>query len=204
MKLKIGKDKTNKQPLPMIGGDGKSSKNSSKPESPADVASTGQKQVKADTKSFNKKYLIIFAGVILIALSGVGVYYFYNSNQDNDIAQQEQEEFEVPAREELEDAIQSESDPTKKAELYREVTTVDQLNNDINSAQQAAQEAVNLDGSADSFAVLAGISEQKGEWAKAAEYYQKAADLSEKSDNPDANTPYNYYISKVNEMKAKL
>jgi len=104
---------------------------------------------------------------------------------------------------ELERAINAENDINKKAVLYSQLASVEQLNGNLESAAKASKKATELSQTASTYAQLAALEEAKGNSQKAIEYFEKAASLSEPTKDPDADTDYNYYTNRANYLRAQ-
>lgn len=82
-----------------------------------------------------------------------------------------------------------------------------ELYNQAGKGSEAMSRAVAAEAkykTAETAAVLAAQYEQSGNYAKAAEYYQLAAERSPKSDKPTERSQYNDYLIEKREMEAKL
>lgn len=98
-------------------------------------------------------------------------------------------------------AINETNDDPTKAALYIKKSQVYANSNNDNGAIQAAEAAYALDNEDfGAITLLAALYEQTGNYQKAAEFYQKAADLNP-ADDPAGNKEY--YQQKADEMKAK-
>lgn len=150
------------------------------------IPGTGGKGPEPKRKS--KKKILILLGLVVLLLGAVaiGVYMYYN--QTEPLPEQQ-----LSQTEQIEKQISAENDSAKKATLYTGLSAAQQLDGDIDAAIESSRKSAELDESANSYAQLALIYEQKEEYALAIEYFNRAAELSPPTDNPDENTDYNYY-----------
>jgi len=85
------------------------------------------------------------------------------------------------------------TDPTKKSALYGELTTAEQQKGNQDAALEASMAATDTKATATGYAVTALLYQDKGDKAKAIEYFKKAVALTEPTNDADANVPYNTY-----------
>jgi tetratricopeptide (TPR) repeat protein len=149
-----------------------------------------------------KPYLPIAISAVLIitVISLIGYYY---ARQGGYIGTTEEEASPqmLLSSEELADLASQSQDPADIASFYGRQSEVKQLEGDIEGALASAIKATEYYPADTNLSRVAGIAESKGDINLAIEYYQKAMNASEPTEDYDAAVPYNIYRFKIVELQ---
>lgn len=142
-----------------------------------------------------KRMAIALSILVVVSLALGGAYwYFAKAPTDEQLTQVEQ----------IQRQITEENDPAKKSLLYTELSAAQQLEGDFDEALQSTQQAVEVAESVSAYAQLALMYEEMKEYQLAIEYYNRAAELSEPTDNPNEYTDYTYYKGRADYLETQL
>lgn len=155
-------------------------------------------------KNSHKKLVIVAILALVILIGGV-LFIITNSTKPNNTQIQKKPEItssgiKIKSSIEIRAQLNNTTDQSKKNRLNQDLITSLQLEGDLEGAIKVAIEYSNTVKTADSYGLLAGIYESKGERLLAKTYYQKAIDLSEKTDL-DQRSPYSYFYDKLQTLK---
>jgi len=157
-------------------------------------------------KKKSHKKLIIAAVLIATILIGVVLFVVItNYTKINNVQVQKKPNstssgIKIESSTEIRTQLANTTDQSKKNQFNQDLITSLQLEGDLDGAIKVAIEYSNTVKTADSYGLLAGIYELKGDNLLARTYFQKALDLSEKTDL-DQRTPYSYYYDKLQTLK---
>ncbi|RWZ78007.1 MAG: hypothetical protein EOT04_03350 [Candidatus Chaera renei] len=153
-----------------------------------------------------RRWLLAVAAVLLLAGGGTATYYYLKKQNSAKKLPAVSQPAVQPAATlaDLNWRLNKTSDPAAKAKLYADMSSAAMSENKKAESLDYAQKAYQLQQNVDTASKVAGTAQLNGNWALAAEYYKKAADLSPKPADPKENTDYNNYMLLYNEMKAKL
>lgn len=100
----------------------------------------------------------------------------------------------------IEKDIAATSDAAKKAGLYGELVSAQQRDGNEDAALDASLKAIQAKESASAYGVAGLLYMNRGDKAKAIEYFKKAMTLSEPTSDPQLNSSYNNYKAYIREL----
>lgn len=136
---------------------------------------------------------IMLIGAILTIGVGILAWTKLHPEAKRPTTQSGKQEITVRAADDIEKDIMATNDRSKKSKLYSELVKTQQLNGNQDAAFEASVKANEAKETANGYAVIAGLYQEKGDNAKAIEYFKKAMALSEPTSDPNLNVPYNNY-----------
>ncbi len=154
-----------------------------------------------------KRLALAVVSVLLLTAAAVaaGAYYLNKQNASKPVKPATRMAGSVmPTTADLSARLNQTTDPAAKAKIYSDITSAAMREGKKSEALDYAQKAYQLKQDVNTASLVAGTAELNGNWALAAEYYKKAADLSPRPADPKENADYNNYMILYNEMKARL
>lgn len=161
--------------------------------------------VRRPKKKTHKKLIIIATLISIMLVGGVSFIVITNYINLNNISHQKKSEsvppgIKIESSAKIRAQLENTTDQSKKNKSNKELITSLQLEGDLSGAIKVAIEYSNTVKTADSYGLLADLYELKGDYLSAKTYFQKALDLSEKTDL-DQRSPYSYYYDKLQAYK---
>lgn len=168
------------------------------------------------------KVIIGILIVIIIAISSFAVYKYVFSNKtvannkvtvvpadktiqlDNQAGANPSKEELNKVQTELSQLVKGTSDKDVKQIYLSKAIELYTKSNDFKSALPLAEQSEKIKATALTVASIAYIYVGLGDYAKAAQYYQMAADRSVKTDDPTVRSSYNDYLISKREAEARL
>lgn len=190
--------------------------------------------IKIHNRRLNKKLLIVIVAIVMVIIAGVVTWFFVSENGQKMIQssnnQKESESSELDAQlavdkvneldveiglqhsdeelknyhDKLRGYINNASSVEEKQVYLDSSFSMYLSDGDGNSALEVAKESESLNATALTASSMAEAYMSLGNYSKAAEYFQLAADRSEKTDNPNLNCPYNDFLYMKSKAEALI
>lgn len=162
-------------------------------------------QSKKRKKSVRKRIIIgIVVLLVLVAAGVIGWRVYENQKkpaEQSTEAEVKPQPIKVASPEDIQSRIDAEADNKAKANLYSEMSTTYQLNDDNQQALEAALQAYELDPSLSRTAVVAAMYEAVGDKPKAVEFYKMALEKTSPPSSPGVRSDYADYQAKIQELE---
>lgn len=162
-----------------------------------------QKGAPVANKKSSKKIVIFIVLIILMTIVGVLVWYFVykspNKNAAEDIEITEQ--MKVVKSETILEEIKNTESADERARLYLDLASIRQSEGQEEEALVAALKSIELKPSHEAYAIAGVIYKNQGLKEEAIATYEKALELTEKTDDPNELTDYNNYLIEINDLR---
>lgn len=175
------------------------------------IIKTGEDKTPRSTArmSSRKKLIIVLAIIIgLIVIAAVGYRLMPQSKEQNDNKEDASIEHAQPVAlrtsSDLQGDIDTTDDAAKKAGLYMALAANEQREGNFEAALNASMKSIEIYPTHEAYASAGSLYKAQGNTTAALEMYNKALTLTESSDNPDDNTPYNTYKMRIRELEGAV
>lgn len=144
-----------------------------------------------------KKILLIVTAVLVVgALAAAGWFYSQGQNEKQAVKKPESAE-EKKLKANVDDA----KDNDAKVKAYSDLSNHYVNSGDKQKAVDAAQDAVDVAQTVETYALLAAAAENAGDIDAAIAAYEKAAAMSPKTSLDDARSDYSYYTGQAERLR---